>query len=61
MVASGEYFRELPLGKGAVDFPNYFAALREIDYNGYLTIEREVDTRPVKDISEAITFIKKFK
>ncbi|MGN7299206.1 sugar phosphate isomerase/epimerase family protein [Ferdinandcohnia sp. SAFN-114] len=61
MVASGEYFRELPLGKGAVDFPNYFAALREINYNGYLTIEREVDTRPVKDISEAITFIKKFK
>ncbi|WP_026568392.1 sugar phosphate isomerase/epimerase family protein [Bacillus sp. UNC41MFS5] len=61
MVASGEYFRELPLGKGAVDFPQYFAALQEIRYSGYLTIEREVNTNPVKDISEAIEYIKTFK
>jgi L-ribulose-5-phosphate 3-epimerase len=61
MVASGEYFRELPLGKGAVDFPRYFAALQEIRYSGYLTIEREVNTNPVKDISEAIEYIKTFK
>ncbi|CAH2714092.1 hypothetical protein BACCIP111895_01246 [Neobacillus rhizosphaerae] len=61
MVASGEYFREVPLGKGAVDFPKYFAALQEIQFNGYLTIEREVGTSPVKDISEAIEFIKTFK
>jgi L-ribulose-5-phosphate 3-epimerase len=61
MVASGEYFRELPLGKGNVDFPKYLAALQEIHYEGYLTIEREVDTNPVKDISEAIQFIKNFK
>lgn len=61
MVASGEYFRELPLGKGAVDFSKYFTALQEIHYNGYLTIEREVKTSPVKDISEAIGFIKVFK
>ncbi|MDQ6600495.1 sugar phosphate isomerase/epimerase [Bacillus salipaludis] len=61
MVASGEYFRELQLGKGAVDFPKYFAALQEIQYNGYLTIEREVQTNPTQDISEAIEFIKAFK
>ena len=61
MVTEGEFFRELPLGEGAVDFPNYFAALQEIQYNGYLTIEREVGTNPVQDIQAAITFIKKFK
>jgi L-ribulose-5-phosphate 3-epimerase len=61
MVASGEYFRELPLGKGTVDFPKYFEALRDIQFDGYLTIEREVNTNPVKDISEAIEFIKSFK
>ncbi|WP_144554870.1 sugar phosphate isomerase/epimerase [Bacillus sp. X1(2014)] len=61
MVASGEYFRELPLGKGSVDFPRYFAALQEIRYSGYLTIEREVNTNPVKDISEAIEYINTFK
>lgn len=60
MVASGQYFRELPLGKGAVDFPNYFAALNEINYEGYLTIEREVNRDPVKDISEAVKFIQHY-
>lgn len=61
MVASGEFFREVPLGKGHVDFTNYFSALQEINYNGYLTIEREVNDDPVKDISEAIEYIKTYK
>ncbi|WP_042354072.1 sugar phosphate isomerase/epimerase family protein [Bacillus rubiinfantis] len=61
MVASGEFFREVPLGKGTVDFPNYFKALQEIGFDGYLTIEREVDANPVQDISEAIEFIKTFR
>ncbi|MFT4416632.1 sugar phosphate isomerase/epimerase family protein [Fredinandcohnia humi] len=60
MVASGEYFREVPLGHGAVDFPAYFGALHEINYNGFLTIEREVQANPVQDIKLAIEFIKGF-
>lgn len=61
MVASGEYFRELPLGKGGVDFQSYFNALNEINYQGYLTIEREVNQSPISDISEAVAFIKSFR
>ncbi len=61
MVASGEYFRELPLGKGNVDFAAYFNALNEINYQGYLTIEREVDQNPISDIAEAVGFIKSFR
>jgi L-ribulose-5-phosphate 3-epimerase len=61
MVTEGEYFRELPLGEGKVDFPSYFAALQDIGYQGYLTIEREVGTNPVYDIREAITFLRTFK
>jgi L-ribulose-5-phosphate 3-epimerase len=61
MVTEGEYFRELPLGEGKVDFPSYFAALQEIGYQGYLTIEREVGNNPVHDIGEAITFLRTFK
>jgi L-ribulose-5-phosphate 3-epimerase len=61
MVTEGEYFRELPLGEGKVDFPSYFAALQEIGYQGYLTIEREVGTNPVHDIREAISFLRTFK
>jgi L-ribulose-5-phosphate 3-epimerase len=61
MVASGEFFREVPLGNGVVDFAKYFEALNDIQYNGYLTIEREVNTNPIKDISMAVDFIKRFK
>ena len=61
MVTEGEYFRELPLGEGKVNFPSYFAALQEIGYQGYLTIEREVGTNPVHDITEAIAFLRTFK
>ncbi|MBR4979259.1 MAG: sugar phosphate isomerase/epimerase, partial [Clostridia bacterium] len=45
-----EYFRELPLGTGDVDFPNYLKALEEIGFKGFLTIEREVGETPEKDI-----------
>ncbi|GHH97793.1 sugar phosphate isomerase/epimerase family protein [Neobacillus kokaensis] len=61
MVTEGEFFRELPLGQGKVDFNQYFAALQSIGYTGYLTIEREVGTSPVQDIGEAIKFIRTFK
>ncbi len=61
MVSAGEYFREVPLGKGAVDFQTYFATLKKINYNGFLTIEREVDQNPVQEIEEAVKFIETFK
>ncbi len=50
--------QEVPLGKGDVDFPTYLAVLREIGYDGYLTIERECGDDPVADIAEAIQFLK---
>lgn len=61
MVLSGEFFREVPLGEGAVDFDAYFGALKEIGYTGYLTIEREVGTKPEEDIRKAVQFIRKYR
>lgn len=61
MVSSGEFFREVPLGQGGVDFTAYFAALQDIGYTGYLTIEREVGDRPETDIRQAVEFIKRYK
>ena len=54
-----QYFKEVPLGEGSVDFDKYLAALREIGYNGFLTIEREVGKTPQKDISLAVEFLKR--
>lgn len=61
MASSGAAFEEVPLGEGKVDFPAYFAALQEIGYNGYLTIEREVGSNPENDIRKAVEFIKAYR
>ena len=55
---SQEAFREVPLGEGSVDFPRYLAALDDIGYKGFLTIEREVGSDPAKDIAMAVNFLK---
>lgn len=55
-----DYFIETPIGEGKVDFPAYFARLRAIGYTGYLTIEREVDTNPKKDIALAVQRIQEY-
>ena len=52
-----EHFLEVPLGEGNVHFDTYLAALREIGYDGYLTIERECGDTPAKDIAEAVRFL----
>ncbi|WP_435923640.1 sugar phosphate isomerase/epimerase family protein [Paenibacillus sp. DYY-L-2] len=61
MASSGAAFEEVPLGEGQVDFPAYFAALQEIGYGGYLTIEREVGANPTDDIAKAVSFIKAYR
>lgn len=49
---------ELPLGEGNVCFPKYLAALKDIGYRGFLTIEREVGDNPEKDIISAVDFLR---
>ena len=48
-----DYFIETPLGEGDVDFPRYIEALREVGFDGYLTIERETGADPAADIVTA--------
>lgn len=52
-----EYFTETPLGQGNVDFDAYLAALADIGYKGYLTIERECGDDPAADIGLAVRFL----
>ena len=52
-----DYFRETPVGEGAVPFPAYLSALRKNGYDGFLTIEREAGDRPTEDIGRAIGYI----
>ncbi|MDR2371112.1 MAG: sugar phosphate isomerase/epimerase [Treponema sp.] len=50
---------EKPLGKGRVDFPRFIARLKELGYDGPVTIEREISGgRQRKDILDAIQLLK---
>jgi L-ribulose-5-phosphate 3-epimerase len=52
-----QYFKEVPLGQGKVDFDRYLDALSDIGYTGFLTIEREVEANPEADIRLAVEFL----
>jgi len=53
-------YAEVPLGEGQVPWDGYIAALKEIGFDGYLTIERECGEDPAHDIQLAIDFLKKY-
>ena len=57
-ITSEGNFKEVPLGTGSVKWKEYIAALKDIGYNGYLTVEREVGDTPEADILIATTFLK---
>ncbi|NLP47683.1 MAG: sugar phosphate isomerase/epimerase [Clostridiales bacterium] len=59
VIVTDKAFEEVPLGEGQVDWPKYLAALKDIDFEGFLTIEREVGDNPEKDIRNAVEFLKK--
>ncbi|MCR5040702.1 MAG: sugar phosphate isomerase/epimerase [Clostridia bacterium] len=55
---SGTGYQELPLGEGGVPFPEYLAALKEVGYDGFLTIERECGADRYGDIKKAADYLK---
>jgi L-ribulose-5-phosphate 3-epimerase len=47
-----EWGQEMPLGQGDVGMENYLRTLKEIGYDGPLTIEREIPQEPERQKSE---------
>lgn len=58
VIITEDSFTEVPLGEGQVNWEKYLAALDDIGYKGFLTIEREVGDDPEKDIRKAVEFLK---
>jgi L-ribulose-5-phosphate 3-epimerase len=49
---------EVPIGKGKVDFPPIISRLKEIDYRGAVTIEREISgPQQMEDVRAAKTYL----
>jgi len=56
--------REVPLGQGAVDIKAYLQTLREINYEGPLTIEREIPEDPerqFREIGDAVRLLERYR
>jgi len=50
--------REVPIGQGKVDFPRLIRRLKELNYAGPVTIEREISgPQQMEDIKRSITFL----
>lgn len=50
-------FKEVPLGEGQVQWKEYLSALKNIGYDGFLTIERETGDDPQADILKAREYL----
>ena len=46
--------------EGKVDFASYIEALKEVGFDGFLTVERETGDDPTADIIKALNVIKTF-
>jgi L-ribulose-5-phosphate 3-epimerase len=52
--------QEVPIGKGKVDFPRIITRLKELNYRGAVTIEREISgPQQLEDVREAKTYLEK--
>jgi sugar phosphate isomerase/epimerase len=55
-----ELGREVAIGKGKVDFPRIIARLKELKYQGAVTIEREISgPQQMEDVRVAKVFLEK--
>lgn len=52
--------KEVPIGEGKVDFPRIIKRLKELNYRGAVTIEREISgPRQVEDVRAAKAYLEK--
>jgi len=53
-----ELGKEVPIGQGKVDFPSIIRRLKELNYTGAITIEREISgPQQIADIKKAKTYL----
>jgi len=53
-----ELGREVPIGSGKVDFPRIIERLKQLNYRGAVTIEREISgPQQFKDVRVAKTYL----
>jgi sugar phosphate isomerase/epimerase len=52
--------QEVPLGHGDIDWIRFLSVLEEIEYRGWLTIERETGDRRPDEMAAGVEFLRRF-
>ena len=52
--------QEVPLGHGDIDWMGFVATLTEVEYEGWITVEREMGDQRLIDVEEGINFLRRF-
>jgi sugar phosphate isomerase/epimerase len=52
--------REVPLGHGDIDWMELLGALEEVEYRGYMTVEREEGDNRLADVAAGVAFLRRF-
>lgn len=56
---TGDRYTGIAAGKGEVDFPRIFRALRKAGYQGFLSIEFEGNEDPAEGVAESVAYLRK--
>jgi len=57
---SSRVAQEVPLGHGDIDWFQFFGVLEEVEYRGWLTIERESGDNRLADVAAGVAFLRRF-
>jgi sugar phosphate isomerase/epimerase len=52
--------QEVPLGQGDIDWMLFVATLEEIEYQGWLTLERESGSDRLRDLADGVALLRRF-
>jgi sugar phosphate isomerase/epimerase len=58
--AANRTAQEVPLGHGDIDWLLFVSVLEEIDYRGWLVVERESGNNRVADVEAGVKFLRRF-
>jgi sugar phosphate isomerase/epimerase len=52
--------QEVPLGHGDIDWMSFLETLEEIEYRGWLVVERQQGDRRIADVEAGVAFLRRF-
>jgi sugar phosphate isomerase/epimerase len=60
LAGSSRVAQDVPLGHGDIDWLQFFGVLEEIEYRGWLTIERASGANRLADVAAGVAFLRRF-